>query len=70
MRDMPVLFGSNTTLTVALPSPDAASAKVIHETVDVALQVQPEGVVTAIVWVPPMTFKLEGATMMLQTAPA
>jgi hypothetical protein len=67
---MPVVFGANSTASVPLPLPEALVANVIHGTVDVALQLQPVGVVTVIVCVPPTTFKLAGETIRLQTAPA
>ena len=70
MRDMPESFGWKATLTLPLPLPDEPSGNVIHDTVDEALHVQPDGVSTARAWVPPTTFKLDGETRMLHVAPA
>lgn len=49
IRAIPVVFCSNWTASVPLPLPDAAFGNVIHDTVEVALHVQPVGVVTLIV---------------------
>jgi hypothetical protein len=70
IRDIPVVFGANSTSIVPLPFPDAELANVIHDAVDVALHVHPVGAVTLMVRVPPTTFRLTGDTVRLQTAPA
>lgn len=56
-------FGSNCTVSGAVPLPDGPDGNVIHVTFDVALQAQPAGAVTVICLVPPLTLKLAGETL-------